>query len=879
MGLLGRAAQSGPGEWRQRLWLAAALLVAGLSGTVRAQAPPVTLTPAVLTYADRLVGSTSAPQSAVLTNTGAAPLTITGMEISGYSYLSFAIASGGEPGTLASGQSRIIRLTFTPNQAGNHTANLIVNTDAAGSPHQLLLNGGGTTPAPAAGLSPNPLDFGAVPVGATSAARRVTLQNTGNGTLSVASISVAGADASRFAITDGAGSGTLVPGASRGITLTFTPGRTGDHGAALQVVDSANGSPHRVTLLGSGEILPPPPPAAVAGLQVAPAAMGFGERPIGLPGAPRGLTLASTGTEPLVIRSISVIGADPVEFVLLAEGDGGPVLPGATREVRLQFTPIAAGERGAVLEIRSNAPGSPHRVPLSGAGRVVEPGPLSRDWPVFGHDPRQLGLAPDPLDPRALARWEVALGSRPAPGALLSPVVREGVAYVGTEAGAVFAVDVATHLRRWERPLPAPVLSALAAGAEAVVASASGLYGLSPADGTILWQRPDIVANEDVSPMLAGDTVYIGARTTVGGGAALYAVKAATGANAWPAAPLPAGWESRGTAAVYPELGLLFLGLGSAPSAGAPDSGPSAVMAARLSDGSAAWPKPVLFDEAPPAGLALGWVGPPNGATNTAPALQPAIFLATGAKVTALNAVSGATLWSRTLPEPVLHGPPVLSSGAALGSMLFVGSEDGRVYALDSSTGADLPGGLTAALAPIAGPLALAGSYLYVPTTAGLVAADPITGARLWDSPLTAASGVAVADGMPYVATADGRLVGFGPPAPPPVVVRDLAIERIEVAPRVSRRTGAVVQVTLANRGTAAAEYRLLVRVQPGRTLLLDGAGSLAPGDRETVEVRWPTGLMGDAGPKSVVAQVTLVGATDGEPTNNNALQPVTVGP
>jgi outer membrane protein assembly factor BamB len=878
MGQFGGAAHGGNRGWVQGARLVAAMLLGGAApGALQAQmpSPAVSLTPTLLTFAERPVGTTSVPQYATLTNTGTAPLTITGMEIGGFSYLSFAITSGGENGTLAPGQSRTIGITFTPNQVGVHTANLVVNTDAVGSPHQVALNGRGIPPRPEASLSPALLDFGAAVVGTTSAPHSVTVRNTGNRTLSIASISMVGADAGSFAITGGGESGTLLSDAGRSISVTFTPARTGGHKAVLQVVDNANGSPHQVSLGGVGIVAAPPPLAAV-GLAIAPGAVSFGEQPIGIPAAPRSLTLASTGTAPLILQSIAVVGADPVEFLVLAGDDGGALAPRGSREIHLQFTPIAAGERGAVLEIRSNAPGSPHRVPLAGAGRVVEPGALSPDWPVFGHDPRQLGVSLDPLDPRTLVPWEFAVGSRPG----TSPVVREGVAFVGTEAGGVFAVDVATHLERWNRPLPAPVRSAPAAGADAIVVSANGLYGLSPADGRILWQRPDIVAQEDVSPMLAGDTVVIGTRAAVGGGAVLYAVNSATGANAWPApVPLPAGWHNPGTAAVYPELGLLYLTLGSPPIAGAPPTGPSAVMAARLADGSMAWPKPASLAGPPPSGLALGWVGPPNGASNAAPALQPAVFLAAGTSVIALNAVSGAVLWSRELPEQALPSPPIVVSAAALGSTLFVGGVGGRVYALDSSTGAMLTGGLTAPVAPIAGPLALAWPYLYVPTTEGLVAADAATGARLWVSPLAGASGVAVAAGVPYIATADSRLVGFSLPAPPPAVIRDLAIERIDVESPVSRRTGAVVRVTLVNRGTAAGEYRLMVRVQPGRVLLADGAGQLAAGAKQTVEVRWPAALMGDVGPKTVVAQVTLVEAEDGDPANDHALQVVTVGP
>lgn len=310
------------------------------------------------------------------------------------------------------------------------------------------------------------------------------------------------------------------------------------------------------------------------------------------------------------------------------------------------------------------------------------------------------------------------------------------------------------------RPLAAPVHSAPAALPQVVVVSASGLYGLSAADGSILWQRPEIVAGDAVSPMVVDKTIIIGAAGPDGAGAAVYAVDAITGQDAWPApALLPAGFETRVTAAAAPDLGLLFAGLGPAGAAAQPESGPGAVMAFRLADGSPAWPAPVLLSgSAPASGVSVGWVSAVGWLT----VLEPALFVTAGGSVTALDANTGAALWTRSLPERHLPGPAVLSTAAPQRSRLYVGGESRRVYVLDSTTGADAPGGLTAPAAPITGTLALAGSYLYVPTARGLVAADAATGALLWSIPLAATSGVAVAGGAPCVATGDGSLVSFG---------------------------------------------------------------------------------------------------------------------
>jgi outer membrane protein assembly factor BamB len=869
-----------PLPMRLRPLLAAVLFWLTILLPLRAwgQAPAVSLTPDHLAFAIRPVGTTSPPQSATLTNIGTAPLSITSMQITGFSHLSFGVVAGGDAGTLAPGESRTISITFTPTAAGDQTANLIVNTNASNSPHQVQLTGGGTTPSPGVRLSPPTVNFGTLPIGATSPAQNVMLTNISSLALTITAIGLSGSSPGSFAIASGGDPGTLAAGASRTIRVTFTPATVGGHNATLFVTSNAPDSPHSVSLIGSGAN-PPSPPAGVPAANVSPTGLTFGSLTIGSVSAAQTVTVTSAGTAPLLIQSVTLAGTQPGDFRITA-GDPGTVAEGASLAFGIAFAPTAAGPRSAMLVITDNAPGSPVAVSLSGSGAVAAPAPLSTDWPVFGHDPRQLGLTLGPLDPTTLAPWSVTLGSRPG----ASPVVRGGVAYIGSEAGGVFAVDVASHAVRWNRPLPDPVRSAPAAGANVIVVSAHGLYGLSPGDGSILWQRADIVATEDVSPMLVDDTVYLGAHAATGGGAVVYAVNAATGANVWPApVALPAGFEDRATAAVYPELGLLFLGLGP-PATTPPTAGPSAVMALRMADGSAAWDRPAALPAGlPPTALSLGWTGAPARpvlVASIAADLQPAVFVAAGANVTALHAVTGAMLWNRALPETALQGPPVLSSPAPEGATLYVGGASGKVYALSSSTGADAPGGLTTPVAPITGPLALVAPYLYVPTTAGLLAIDAASGAERWSSPLSAASGVAVAGGVPYVATSDTRLVGFSvPPPPPPAVVHDLTVASLQVAPRVSRRANAVAQVTIANHGTATESYSLLVRVQPGVVLLLDRRGSVAAGQTVTESFTWRTAQMGDDGPKALVAQVTLLGQTDRTPADNNALQIVTVGP
>ncbi len=104
-------------------------------------------------------------------------------------------------------------------------------------------------------LSPSPLNFTPTQpqlVG-TSASLPVTLTNTGNATLIIASIGLTGQDASEFTQTNTCGS-LLSPDSSCTINVTFTPTANGGSGSAtasLSIADNAAGSPQMVPISGT----------------------------------------------------------------------------------------------------------------------------------------------------------------------------------------------------------------------------------------------------------------------------------------------------------------------------------------------------------------------------------------------------------------------------------------------------------------------------------------------------------------------------------------------------------------------------------------------------------------------------------------------------
>ena len=125
--------------------LAAALVAVGvLAAPAYAAAPAVTFTPASLTFGSQAVGTTSAPQSVTLTNSGTANLFINGVSIS-QTGLDFNEVSDGCSGlTLAPGTSCSMSVVFNPSATGTRTATLNFTDNAANSPQTVPLTGTGT---------------------------------------------------------------------------------------------------------------------------------------------------------------------------------------------------------------------------------------------------------------------------------------------------------------------------------------------------------------------------------------------------------------------------------------------------------------------------------------------------------------------------------------------------------------------------------------------------------------------------------------------------------------------------------------------------------------------------------------------------------------
>ena len=305
---------------------------------------PVDLNPAPLTFPGQVVGTTSPADHVTLTNNGPRALAVGG-----------GIATTGDfsqanncGSSVASHSSCVIDISFAPTAHGVRGGTLSITDDGAGTPQSILLSGTGTMPV--ATLNPTALTFASLSKGSTSAPQTVTLKNTGDGAMTITSITVD----PNFSQSN-ACPGVLAVGASCDITVRFTPGQVGNLSGSLTIKDNAAGSPQSVSLSGT---------AVGAGVQLTPSSLDFGTELVGTTSSAKPITLRNSGNDILTIGTIATTG----DFT--QTNDCPPSLnAGQACTISVRFTPTAPGSRSGSVNLSDNAGSQSATLTGTGAGR------------------------------------------------------------------------------------------------------------------------------------------------------------------------------------------------------------------------------------------------------------------------------------------------------------------------------------------------------------------------------------------------------------------------------------------------------------------------------------------------------------------------------
>jgi hypothetical protein len=201
-----------------------------------------------------------------------------------------------------------------------------------------------------------PPNFGVVLIG-TSATAGVTLWNSGGSSVNVYSVTASGTP---FSVADSC-IGSLAPGASCLVAVTYTPTRAVTDTGTLTVTSDDPASPQSIALTGTGT-------AAKFTLQ-GPAAstsnrFDFGNENLDIPSSPSQLILTNTGPVDLALKGITSSGDDYSQKNKCKSS----LASGASCTVDITFDPAADGLSQGKLTVAEDDPASPQAFDLSGFG-------------------------------------------------------------------------------------------------------------------------------------------------------------------------------------------------------------------------------------------------------------------------------------------------------------------------------------------------------------------------------------------------------------------------------------------------------------------------------------------------------------------------------
>src|SRR5258708_5374681 len=190
-------------------------------------------------------------------------------------------------------------------------------------------------------------------VGTLGPSQPITLTNNGTTSLSITKV----VTSIPFTQTNNCGA-SVASGASCVISVRFKPSTATLQTGTLTVTDSAVGSPHIVSLRGTGVSNP---------IAFSPASLNVGTQPLNVAGGPAAITVTNISGSSVTISSI-VGSGDFTQTNSCASPF--PPAPSAACRVDVTFKPTAVGTRTGAITITDSAPGTPHIVQLSGIGAI-----------------------------------------------------------------------------------------------------------------------------------------------------------------------------------------------------------------------------------------------------------------------------------------------------------------------------------------------------------------------------------------------------------------------------------------------------------------------------------------------------------------------------
>jgi len=385
--------------------------------------------------------------------------------------------------------------------------------------------------------------------------------------------------------------------------------------------------------------------------------------------------------------------------------------------------------------------------------------------------------------------WNYTTGN----GVRSSPAVANGAVYVGSQDGNLYALDASTGDLLWNYTTGDVVRSspAVANGAVYFGSWDNNLYVLDASTGTLLWQY--VTGGPVVSsPAVVDGVVYFGSRDSnlyaIGSSpesppdnvSSLHATNTRQDRITWnwtdPSSPgfshvmvyldgvflenVTKGTQgytaTRLTPATAYTLGTKTVGTGGLinqtwvnSTAGTDPASPEMAWKFRSDLSNSG-----IYDDGGkrPEGGLLWKFTTGNGVRSSPAVVDGVVYIGSNNKnLYALDAATGAGIWNYPTGNEVFSSPMVANG------VVYVGSDDQNLYALDASTGAFLWNYMTGGNV-FSSTAVVDGSVYFGSWDGKLYALDSLTGAFKWDYPTGGwvISSPAVVDGVVYAGSDDG---------------------------------------------------------------------------------------------------------------------------
>ena len=305
--------------------------------------------PSSLLFQGTLIGQVSATKVVTFTNSGSADLAISPASVTGQ----FALVSQTCGNALAAGGVCTYTVSFNPTTQGVATGSLTIPNSGDTQVIGLF----GTSEQAAGSTSVSTVDFGHVTLGNSSAPTNVILNNDGNISLAVNSLTVTGP----FTATQNCGTmpASVSVTGSCIVSVVYTPTTTAVETGTLSIATGAGTK--TVSLSGTGIGVP------VASLSSS--TMAFNNVTVGSSNTTLAVVLSSTGTGPTTFTAAPAFasGTSP-EYTVTGYSCGATLAAGDSCTVNVKFSPSVIGAATGTLNFATNLADSPTQVSLTSTG-------------------------------------------------------------------------------------------------------------------------------------------------------------------------------------------------------------------------------------------------------------------------------------------------------------------------------------------------------------------------------------------------------------------------------------------------------------------------------------------------------------------------------